>query len=78
MIVLEARVMHARRNRDFGCVEAFVELIVKQSGYPARRVTVRTNQPTKGPLPLRQRLHNDAALLARHLDQARTVSAGAA
>lgn len=78
MIVLEATVRHARRNRDFGRVEALVDLIVKQPGHPARRLTIRTSQPAKSVLPLRQRLCRDAALLARHLETSPPVSACAA
>lgn len=52
MIILEATVRRARRNREFGRVEALIDLIVKQPGHPARRVTIRTSQPAKGTLPL--------------------------
>ncbi len=78
MIVLEANVKKARLDRDFGRVEAVVELIVKRPGQPARRMKLRTNQPIKGDLPLRQRLTNDAALLARSLDTAVPKTACAA
>ncbi len=78
MIILEATVRRARRNREFGRVEALIDLIVKQPGHPARRVTIRTSQPAKGTLPLRQRLCHDAALLARHIETSPPVSACAA
>ncbi len=65
MIILDATVKHARRNRDFGRIEALVELIVKQTGHPARRMMIRTNQPVHAQKPLRQRLTEDAALLAQ-------------
>ncbi len=76
MIILEATVRRARRNREFGRVEALIDLIVP--GHPARRVTIRTSQPAKGTLPLRQRLCHDAALLARHIETSPPVSACAA
>lgn len=78
MIVLEANIKHARRNRDFGRVEALVELIIKQPGHPARRRTILTSQSVTGLLPLRQRLTGDAALLARGLETLHPISACAA
>lgn len=68
MIILETIVKHARRNRDFDRVEALVEILVKRPGQPPRWNRIRTSQPIKGALPLRRRLTEDAALLARAVE----------
>lgn len=66
MLVLDAAILRARRNRDFGRVEADIALIVKPGpNRPVQRLTVFTSQPASGARPLRRRLIEDAARLVR-------------
>lgn len=74
MIILDACIRHARRDRDFGRVEAIAELVVKtRAGQPPRRLTLRTNVPARGDAPLRERLLEDARLLVQALPVTRTA-----
>ena len=68
MIILQADISKVRRNRDFGRIEAVVSLVAKvQAGQPPTMIRLRTSVPTRGDLPLRQRLKADAARLARFM-----------
>lgn len=66
MRILSARVLRARRLRDFGRVEAVVMLLVKAEGQPVPYETrVLTSAPDRAPgaASLRDRLVASAKLL---------------
>jgi hypothetical protein len=70
MLVLESRISHVARNRDFGMVEACVTLIAKtQAGQPAHPLRLLVHVPVRGHAPLRQRLTAEATGLARAMSR---------
>ncbi|SFP37251.1 hypothetical protein [Tranquillimonas alkanivorans] len=74
MFILDSEITHARRDRDFGRVEAEVALLAKtRSGQPPHAIRLRTNVPARGSESLRVRILRDAARLARRLPQGRTL-----
>ncbi|TDL81590.1 hypothetical protein E2L08_05590 [Palleronia sediminis] len=66
-IVARASFSHVHLDRDFGRVEAVVDLILSRPGQPARHARLRTSVPRNGDAPLRERLIRDAAELSRRL-----------
>ena len=65
MLVLEAQISDVHRDRNFGRIEARVNLLVKDlAGQPPRWLSMRTSVPRHGAKPLRFRLVEDAARLA--------------
>lgn len=66
MRILSARVIRARRLRDYGRVEAVVLLLVKAEGQPVPyEARILTSAPARAPgaAPLRDRLLASAKLL---------------
>lgn len=67
MKILNAAVRRARRDRDFGRVEAEVTVLLRDTPHsPPRVETIRTSVPAKSPrsdLSLRERLIEDATSL---------------
>lgn len=64
MRILSSEITHARRLRDFGCIEAVVTLLVKTEGrIVPHEVRVLTSVPVHGPAPLRDRLLTSATQL---------------
>ncbi|WP_235829905.1 hypothetical protein [Frigidibacter oleivorans] len=64
MRILSSEITHARRLRDFGCVEAVVTLLVKSEGRVVpHEVRVLTSVPLHGATPLRDRLLTSATQL---------------
>ncbi len=66
--VLSTEIVHARRCRDFGRIEARVQIVFQESANtPPRMTEVLTNAPASAgrtPGRLRQRLLRDAVTLA--------------
>ncbi len=72
MRILSARIEHARRDRDFGQIEAMVALLVKdEARLIPYEIRIRTAEPAQGP-DLRGRLLKSARALfsARQPQQA--------
>ncbi len=65
-LILDARVLHARRDRAFGRVEAVVELVAKTViGQPPRLFRIRTNVPVNHDGTMRRQLIDSASRLMR-------------